>query len=138
MSESNVLTKKGSVIGNILNNAGSSVSEGVKTLGRSLADRRTNLTETWGEQVGKSGVIGAAVMTPVLVDSKEDARNRGVLARGIGLAKDKEPDPVPAAPTPVMPTQDSEAVVAARRRQARAMRNRGGRASTILTDTLGE
>jgi hypothetical protein len=34
---------------------------------------------------------------------------------------------------PVMPTVDSEAVAKARRRQAVALRNRGGRASTILT-----
>jgi len=73
----------------------------------------------------------------VLVDSREDARNRGVLARGTGLAKEKEPEPVPGAPTPVMPTEDSEAVIAAQRRQRVAMRNRGGRASTILTEPLG-
>lgn len=136
MSESTPVTKKGSVVGNILGNAGTSVTEGVKTLGRSLADRRTNLTETWAEQVGTGGVVSAAALTPILVDTREDARNRGVAARATGLVKPKEPEPETAA-TPTMPTEDTEAVAEARRRQRISMRNRGGRASTILTDVLG-
>ena len=137
MSESNALTKKGSVISSVLGNARTSELDNQKTLEGHFVNRRTNLTETWAEQVGKGGVVSAAVMTPVLVDSKEDARNRGVAARATGLAKAQEPDPVPGAPAPVMPTEDSEAVAAARRRQRMSMRNRGGRASTVLTDTLG-
>lgn len=44
----------------------------------------------------------------------------------------------PAGPA-VMPDADSEAVAAARRRKMAAMRNRGGRASTVLggEDRLG-
>ena len=140
MSESNVLTKKGSVIGNILGTARTSELDAQKSLESHFVDRRTNLTETWAEQVGKGGVVSAAVMTPVLVDTKEDARNRGVAARATGIPKEPEPEvaaAAPAAPTPAMPTADSEAIAAARRRQRVAMRNRGGRASTILTEPLG-
>lgn len=67
-----------------------------------------------------------------------------------GFMADKHTDPLnlfnyggtPAPSTDgtaEMPTADSQAVAAARRRKAAAMKNRGGRASTILAgeDLLG-
>lgn len=69
------------------------------------------------------------------------------------LMKEKQADPLgvyklqdkgaaataTSATTAVMPDADSEAVAAARRRKIAAMKNRGGRASTILggEDLLG-
>lgn len=64
------------------------------------------------------------------------------VANPFGLHNSRGPvgQAVAAAPGPaVMPDADSEAVAAAKRRKMAALKNRGGRASTILAgeETLG-
>jgi len=59
----------------------------------------------------------------------------------IGLPTDKDLFPATETPsvqpTTVIPTEDTEAVTAARRRRTSEQMARGGRQSTILSDRLG-
>lgn len=84
--------------------------EGVQSLGKGVAEAWTNARGSADAALREGGWAGGGA-------------NKGGPA---------------AAPLPVMPTVDSEAVRLARRRALLNMRNRGGRQSTILTgDTLG-
>jgi len=58
----------------------------------------------------------------------------GTVGAALGFGKKKSGSPQ-AAPAPVMPIADDEAVKRARRRSVASQMQRGGRTSTMLTDS---
>jgi len=102
----------------------------VKDAGKILAD---NIRKRYMLHMATGGMS-------LLTEAGLAATKQGVAvgADQVGLGPEAPPPAPP--PVPVMPAVDSEAVAQARKRQIAAMKNRGGRSSTILTggsDTLG-